>query len=232
MSIYAIADLHLSFGTNKPMDIFGQNWGNHWEKIKTDWLNKVTENDLVLLPGDFSWAMYLKDTYDDFKYLNNLPGKKILLKGNHDYWWTTLKSMREYLKENNFNNIDFLYNNSYLFENYIITGTRGWQWNDSEEDYKLLKREMLRLKLSLQDGVTNFGNDKKIIVCTHYPPFNTTKKEELNYIKLMNEYNVEKCIYGHLHGKAHNDAIQGNINGIEFRLVSCDYTDFKLQKII
>lgn len=232
MSIYAIADLHLSFGTNKPMDIFGENWGKHWEKIETDWLNKVTENDLVLLLGDFSWAMYLKDTYEDFKYLNNLPGKKILLKGNHDYWWTTLKSMREYLKKNNFNNIDFLYNNSYLFEDYIIAGTRGWQWIDSEEDYKLLKREMLRLHLSLQDGIKNFGNDKKIIVCTHYPPFNTTKNKELNHIKLMNEYNVEKCIYGHLHGKAHNDAIQGNIDGIEFKLVSCDYTSFKLQKII
>lgn len=231
MSIYAIADLHLSFGTNKPMDIFGENWGNHWEKIKSDWLQKVNEQDLVLLPGDFSWATYLKDTYEDFKYLNELPGKKILLKGNHDYWWTTLKSMRDYIKENNFSNIDFLYNNSYLYENYIIAGTRGWQWNDSEEDYKLLRREMLRLELSIQDGIKNFGTDKKIIICIHYPPFNTTKNKELNYIEIMKKYNVEKCIYGHLHGNSHKDAIQGNVDGIDFKLVSCDYTNFGLEKI-
>lgn len=231
MSIYAIADLHLSFGSNKPMDIFGENWGNHWEKIKTDWFKKVNEEDLVLLPGDFSWAMYLKDTYEDFKYLNELPGKKILLKGNHDYWWTTLKSMREYIKINNFLNIDFLYNNSYLYEDYIIAGTRGWQWNDSEEDYKLLRRELLRLELSIQDGVKKFGADKKIIVCTHYPPFNTTKKEELSYINIMKKYNVEKCIYGHLHGNSHKDAIQGNIEGIDFKLISSDYTNFTLEKI-
>ena len=119
MAIYAISDLHLSFGNNKPMDIFGVNWENHTEKIKTDWLKKVKNDDLVLLPGDFSWAMYLQDTYQDFEYLHNLPGKKLLLKGNHDYWWTTLKKMREYLKENEFENIDFIYNNSYLFEDKI-----------------------------------------------------------------------------------------------------------------
>ncbi len=231
MSIYAIADLHLSFGTNKPMDIFGENWGRHWEKIREDWLQKVKEQDLVLLPGDFSWATYLKDTYDDFKYLSELPGKKILLKGNHDYWWTTLKSMREYIKENNFKDIDFLCNNSYLYEDYIIAGTRGWQWNDSEEDYKLLRRELLRLEMSLKDGVEKFGTNKKIIVCTHYPPFNTTKNAELNYINLMKQYNVEKCLYGHLHSNAHKEAIQGIIDGIDFKLVSCDYTNFKLEKI-
>ena len=231
MSIYAISDLHLSFGTNKPMDVFGDNWGNHWEKIKKDWLEKVNDDDLVLLPGDFSWATYLKDTYEDFKYLSELPGKKILLKGNHDYWWTTLKSMREYLKENNFINIDFLYNNSYLYENYIIAGTRGWQWIDTEEDYKLLRREMLRLELSIQDGISKFGKDKKIIICTHYPPFNIIKNKELDYINLMKKYKVEKCIYGHLHGSAHKDAIQGNIDGIDFKLVSCDFTNFTLEKI-
>ena len=127
MSIYAISDLHLSFGDNKPMDVFGEAWENHTDKIKENWNKKVKENDLVLLPGDFSWAMYLKDTDKDFEYLNSLKGKKLLLKGNHDYWWTTLKKMREYLEENNFKNIDFIYNNSYLYEDKIIVGTRGWQ---------------------------------------------------------------------------------------------------------
>ena len=127
MAIYTISDLHLSFGENKPMDVFGINWENHTEKIKENWINTVKENDLVILPGDFSWAMHLKDTYMDFEYLNSLPGKKILLKGNHDYWWTSLKKMKEYLEKNNFSNIDFLYNNSFEFENRIIVGTRGWQ---------------------------------------------------------------------------------------------------------
>lgn len=113
MSIFAIADLHLSFGQNKPMDIFGQNWEGHFQKIKEDWEQKVSNEDTVLLPGDFSWATYLEDTYEEFSYLNNLPGQKLLLKGNHDYWWTTLTSMRKFLKENNFKQIDFIYNNSY-----------------------------------------------------------------------------------------------------------------------
>ena len=121
MSIFVIADLHLSFKNPKPMDIFGDNWENHAEKVKEDWKKKVTENDVVVLPGDFSWETYLKDTIQDFTYLNNLPGKKILLKGNHDYWWTTITSMRKFLQENQFTNIDFLYNNSYEFENKIFT---------------------------------------------------------------------------------------------------------------
>ena len=115
MSIYVIADLHLSFTQNKPMNIFGDNWTNHEEKIKQNWLEKVKPDDTVILPGDFSWATYLEDTKLDFEYLNNLPGKKILLKGNHDYWWTTLTSMRKFISDNNFENIDFLYNNSYCF---------------------------------------------------------------------------------------------------------------------
>ena len=231
MSIYAIADLHLSFGANKPMDIFGDNWEGHSEKIKQDWISKVNKDDLVLLPGDFSWAMYLKDTNLDFEYLISLPGKKLMLKGNHDYWWTTLASMRKYLQENDFENIDFLYNNSYEYGDYIICGTRGWTNMDNEEDRKVLKRERLRLQLSLEDGIKKYGTDKKIIVCMHYPPFNNIHDEEYNFVGLMKKYNVEKCIYGHLHGPSHKEAKEGMIDGIEFKLVSCDYTDFKLIKL-
>ena len=131
MSIYAISDLHLSFNTNKPMNIFG--WGDYEDKIKEDWIKKVNENDLVLLPGDFSWEMKLENTYKDFEYINNLPGTKILLKGNHDYWWNTLTKMENFVKANNFDNIFFLYNNSYEFENKIIVGTRGWTLTDEDE---------------------------------------------------------------------------------------------------
>ena len=232
MAIYAISDLHLSFGDNKPMDIFGVNWEKHTEKIKENWIKKVTDNDLVIIPGDFSWATYLKDTYMDFEYLNSMPGKKILLKGNHDYWWTSLKKMREYLEENNFQNIDFLHNNSYEFENKIIVGTRGWQDENNGEDKRITKREILRLELSIKDGIEKYGDKKEIIVCMHYPPFNYYDETEFSYINVMKKYNVTKCIYGHLHGNtAHKEAKEGKINDIDFKLVSCDYIEFDLAKI-
>ena len=232
MAIYSISDLHLSFGNNKPMDIFGTNWENHIEKIKKDWIKKVTNDDLVLLPGDFSWAMYLNDTYQDFEYLNNLPGKKLLLKGNHDYWWTTLKKMREYLEKNNFKNIDFIYNNGYLFDNKIIVGTRGWQAEDNSEGRKIIKREIIRLELSIKDGIKKYGEDKEIIVCMHYPPFNKYNEKSMSFLELMKKYNIKTCIYGHLHGEAsHKEAITGIIQNINFEMVSCDYLNFQLKKI-
>lgn len=146
MSIFVIADLHLSFKNPKPMNIFGDNWENHEQKIKEDWVAKVKEEDLVVLPGDFSWAMNLEDAYLDFQYLNELPGKKILLKGNHDYWWTTLTKMKNYLKENHFDTIDFLYNNSFLYEDTILTGTRGWSLHDLEGEAKILNRELRKTR--------------------------------------------------------------------------------------
>lgn len=209
MAIYTIADLHLSFADNKKMDIFGDNWIGHELKIKENWKNTVKENDLVVLPGDFSWAMYLKDTYEDFKYLSNLPGKKILLRGNHDYWWTTLKKMNNYLEENNYENIMFLQNNSYLYDNKIIVGTRGWS-EQEEKAEKILRRENMRLEMSIKDGIKKYGEDKEIIAFIHYPPFNNYAEEELNFIKTMKKYNIKKCFYGHIHGKdAWKDAIQG-----------------------
>ena len=229
MSIWAIADLHLSFNENKPMDIFGDNWKNHEEKIKKDWLSKVNDKDLVLLPGDFSWSMYLEDTLKDFEYINQLPGKKILLKGNHDYWWTTVTKMRNFLEEKNLKNIDFLHNNSYEYEGYIIAGTKGWALSGDEYDPKLIQREMLRLELSIQDGIKKYGDDKEIIVCMHYPP--TTKNGEMNFINIMKKYNIKQCLYGHLHSNAIQGAVEGEIRGIDLRLVSADGVDFKLVKI-
>lgn len=234
MSIYVIGDLHLSFSVDKPMDIFGNNWANHPEKIKNNWLSKVTEEDTVILPGDFSWATYLDDTYEDFKYLDSLPGRKIMSKGNHDYWWTTLKSMRKFLDDNDFKNIDFLYNNSYKVEDKVIVGTRGWEksWK-SEENYKILKRENDRLKLSIQDAIKNFGTDNEIIAFIHYPPFYKEQNvpEEIDFIKTLNDYNIKTCYYAHLHAEAHKEAREGLINGINYKLVSSDYLKFDLLKI-
>lgn len=230
MAIYTIADLHLSFSEEKPMSIFGENWKEHSKKIKENWINKVKPEDTIVLPGDFSWSMYLEDTYKDFEYLNSLPGKKLLLKGNHDYWWTTLTNMRKYLKENNFENIDFIYNNSYLVENKILTGTRGWNLLESENSNKMINRESIRLKLSIEDGIQKYGEDKEIIVFMHYPPITQSNKDS-EFIKIIKQYNIKYCYYGHLHGKSHQDAIEGEIQGINFKLVSADYLNFDLIKI-
>lgn len=263
MAIYTIGDLHLSFHENKPMNIFGDNWDNHEEKIKNNWIENVKENDLVVIPGDFSWSTYLKNTYEDFKYLNSLPGKKLLLKGNHDYWWTTLTSMRNFLKENEFETIDFIYNTAYEYENTIIAGTRGWSQTEESEDKKLLNREALRLELSLQEamklknetesklnsdkesenakevkkvkeGFDNENTEKEIIVFMHYPPItksNLANNEENEFIQIMKKYNVKRCYYGHLHGIAIKEAVEGEFLGINFKLVSADGLDFKLLKI-
>ncbi len=234
MAVFVIADLHLSFKNPKPMNIFGDNWDNHEDKIRCDWLDKVTDEDVVVLPGDFSWAMNLEDAYLDFKYLNDLPGKKLLLKGNHDYWWTTITKMRNYLTENGFDSIDFIFNNSYCFEDKILTGTRGWSLNDLEGEGKILNRELGRLELSLKEGISKFGNDKEIIVFMHYPPITNSSllnKSELKFVEVMKQYNVKKCYYGHLHSRSHKDAIEGIVDGIDFKLISGDYLDFKLLEI-
>ena len=234
MSIYVIGDLHLSFSVDKPMDIFGNQWENHAEKVKNNWIKKVNETDVVILPGDFSWATYLEETYKDFEYLNFLPGTKILSKGNHDYWWSTVTSMKKYLEQNDFKNIDFLYNNAFLIEDKIIAGTRGWiNTFRSEENYKILKRENERLIISLEKGINQYGKDKEIIVFLHYPPFyKEPVPEEIDFIKTMERYNVKKCYYAHLHTESHKDAIEGLHNGIEYKLISSDYLNFDLYKII
>ena len=225
MSIYAIGDLHLSFANPKPMNIFGNNWNNHEEKIKLDWISKVKEEDTVVLPGDFSWAMNLKDTKKDFEYINNLPGRKIMSKGNHEYWWTTVTNIKKFLKENNFSNIDFLYNNSIEVEDKLICGTRGWNLNlESETSNKIITREEIRLENSIQDAI-NKNLDKEIIVFMHYPPI---IKQNLNtgFFKILKKYNIKRCYYAHLHGNSIKEALNGVYDGIEFKLVSADGLDF------
>ena len=230
MAIYVIADLHLSFSQDKPMSIFGENWEGHSEKNKNNWISKVKPEDTVVLPGDFSWAMYLQDTYKDFEYLNSLPGKKLLLKGNHDYWWTTVTNMRNFLEENKFKNIDFIYNNSYLVENKILTGTRGWNLLDTENSSKMIKRESIRLQLAIEDGIKKYGDDKEIIVFMHYPPISNTNKKS-DFLKILKQYDIKRCYYGHLHGKSHQDAVEGIVDGIEFKLISADYLNFDVIKV-
>lgn len=237
MSIYIIGDLHLSFSQDKPMSIFGQNWEGHTEKIREDWLKKVKPEDTVILAGDFSWATYLEETYADFCYLNELPGKKILLKGNHDYWWTTVTSMKRYLQEKEIENIDFLFNNSFEIENKVFVGTRGWALLDSENSQKMIKREVDRLELSIKSAIEQYGEEKEMIAIMHYPPISTSSMKneytyESKFLEIMKQYHIKTCYYAHLHGASHKDAIEGEIEGINFKLISADYLDFKLEKIV
>ena len=159
-----------------------------------------------------------------------------MLKGNHDYWWTTVKNMKKYLEENSFNNIEFLHNNSFYIENKLIVGTRGWSLLDTENSLKMIKRETLRLELSIKDAINKYGEDKEIIAIMHYPPIHKNKmKNEYTYdsefLDIMKKYNVKKCYYGHLHGNSHQEAVEGNIDGIDFYLISGDYLGFKLKLI-
>ena len=236
MSIWTIADLHLSFCVDKPMNIFGENWDNYEDKVKQDWLSKVKEEDTVILGGDFSWGTYLEETTADFRFINDLPGTKILLKGNHDYWWQTIKSMDKFLKENSFENIYFLHNNSYFVDNKIIVGTRGWNFDFNDSDFeRIYERELIRLELSIKDGIQKYGEDKEIICFVHYPPITKNMIEngiKSKYLEILNKYNISRLYYGHLHGASLKEAVEGNIDGVDLKLVSSDYLKFELLKVI
>ena len=225
MSLFAIADLHLSFGVEKPMDIFF-GWKGYVEKLEKNWRDVVKKDDMVVVAGDISWGMNLKESYLDFKFLDSLPGNKILLKGNHDYYFDTKAKMDRFFLENGFSSLSFLYNNSYEYGEYSICGTRGWVNMPSEPfDEKILKREAGRLKFSLESA------KKKPIVFLHYPPiFCDGRSKEI--LDVLYENEVEDVYYGHLHGKSCKNAIIGKVDGINYNFISSDYLGFRLLKIL
>ncbi len=224
MSLFAISDLHLSFSSDKPMDVFG--WNNYEEILKTNWENVVSEDDTVLIPGDVSWAIYLEDAEADLRFIHNLPGRKIIMKGNHDYWWTTAKKMNEFISEKGFDSINFLFNNSFSYKNYAICGTRGWGNNGTaDEDARIWNREVQRLLLSI-------GSSRgDIICCLHYPPANLRGGISDEYIEIFKKHNIRHVIYGHLHGNHRAAMLPDEYEGIRFSLVSCDYLNFMPLKI-
>lgn len=228
MAIYSIGDLHLSFSTDKPMDIFGDLWADHAEKIRANWLKKVKAEDTVLLPGDTSWALTLEEAKVDLAWLHDLPGKKILIRGNHDYWWSTLNKMK-----NLFEDIDFVHNSYTPAQGYAICGSRGWITpNDSsftDHDSKIYKRELNRMKLSLESAVKDGYN--QCIVMLHYPPTND-KKEVSEMQALLAEYPVKHVVYGHLHTKhCWHLSLDGYHDGICYHMVSSDYLNFDLKAL-
>jgi hypothetical protein len=226
--IYGIGDLHLDYLKQKPMDIFGDNWIMHEEKIFNNWVKVVKEDDLVLIPGDVSWSLRMNEGIKDLSRVNDLPGMKVIIKGNHDYWWESKKKMDALGLEN----IYFIQNDSYIYKNIAIAGNRGWYPKDTEgftaHDKKMFERELSRLNLSL--STIREGVDKKIVML-HYPPFNFDLKPN-EFTSLMKEYNVDICIYGHLHSEGHKYVVEGNIEGIQYYCVSSDYIDFSPRKII
>lgn len=231
MSIFVMADLHLSSTTNKPMDIFGSRWTNYMEKIKKNWSAIVSDDDTVIVPGDISWAIDYNEAIEDFSFIDSLPGKKLLGKGNHDYWWGTMAKNRKFVEENNFKTIDFLYNNAYKIEDYIVCGTRGWYvdeklqntTNDAEYN-KIVAREASRLKMSLDEALKLRENNEEILVFFHFPPvFNSFVCTEI--LDVLKEYNIKNCYFGHIHG-VYNVPRRFEYEGISFTIVSSDYSNF------
>ncbi|SHJ34057.1 hypothetical protein SAMN02745975_01867 [Geosporobacter subterraneus DSM 17957] len=229
MKIYVIGDLHLSGSVEKPMGVFGLHWENHHEKIEYHWKAQVRDEDLVLVPGDISWAMRLEEAMIDLQWIHQLPGKKVLLRGNHDYWWGSVTKLNHL-----FQNMFFLQNNSFQFGDYSICGTRGWlcanPYKFDAQDEKVYNRELQRLKLSLES--TKGTGKNKIIVMTHYPPTND-KMEPSGFTEIYEAYGVEKVVYGHLHGSdGFRGALQGIHKGVQYYLTSCDFLDFKPLRIV
>ncbi len=231
MKIFAISDLHISTNTDKPMDVFGGNWIGYLDKIIADWQEKVSEDDLVLIGGDISWAMDIEDAKKDFEVLSNLKGKKVIIKGNHDFWWNAIGKVREMLP----NAFIALQNDSIRLDNLVVCGSRLWSVPGSpdfnEQDNKIYLREIERLRLSLKSAQKIMHEGDKLVALVHFPPFNV-KRENSAYTDLFEEYKVDAVVYGHLHGKSVRADKLVIKNGIKYYLTSCDQVENKLTEIL
>ena len=227
MALYAIGDLHLCLGAPKPMDIFGGAWVGYMDKLR-DGLSVIRPEDTTVLLGDLSWALDLSGAKADFAWINAIPGRKIILKGNHDYWWSTAAKFRKFCEENGFENLNLLNNNCYEYEGTAICGTRGWFLEEEQKPHnaKVLNRELLRLETSLKAA-----GERRKLCFLHYPPcYEGYRCPEI--IALMERYGVEDCYYGHLHGGSHRLAAQGRQGGLSYHLIAADFLGFRPLKIM
>lgn len=228
MALYAIGDLHLCLGAPKPMDIFGGAWVGYMQKLQ-EGIADIGPEDTTVLLGDLSWALDLAEAREDFAWIDQIPGRKIILKGNHDYWWSTASKFYRFCEENDFSNQFILNNNHYEYEGYAICGTRGWFFEEErsgEHDEKIFKRELCRLETSLQSA----GALPKIVFL-HYPPkYKGYECQEI--IDILKRYDVRQCYYGHLHGPSHALAMEGLWDGVEYKLVSADRLNFRPMRIL
>ncbi len=232
MSVYALSDLHLYKSIkDKPMDIFGPEWDNHMDKLKAG-CEILTENDVLLIPGDVSWAMYLNEAYEDFKFIEEIPGKKIISKGNHDYWWESHKKINAFVKQCGFTSLSFLHNNFFEYNGVALCGNKGYFYNPSaftEEasnphDKLLYERELLRMELSLK--MASDEGFSQIIFQTHYPPTKNNLEPDEIVMELFDKYGVTHCVYGHLHAHSQKNKIEGVFGSTEFVFASCEYLGF------
>lgn len=238
MSIYALADLHLALSNpEKSMDVFGSRWEGYIPKIKDNWMKTVTDSDTVLIPGDISWATYIDKAEEDFRFISDLPGTKLLSRGNHDFWWTTMKKMEDYFAQKDFDNLQFIRTNVAQVEECLISGTRGWMIEskasiEGSDNRKIYEREKLRLGMCIDKlNETDPEHSKKHILMIHYPPL-TSNQEFTEFAEIISDGGVDICVYGHLHGKAHKKAFEGEFGGTRFICASADYVGFKPVKII
>ncbi|MBQ9851618.1 MAG: metallophosphoesterase [Ruminiclostridium sp.] len=227
MALYVIGDTHLSLGSSKPMDVFGGAWEGYVEKL-TEGLSVLTDEDTLVIAGDVSWGMSLEESEKDFAWLNSWPGKKIILKGNHDYWWNTASKMNRFFQEKGFDTLHILHNNCHYYGDIALCGTRGWFYEEEKEGQsaKVFNRELQRLETSLKAA----GEAEKLCFL-HYPPYYT------GYIcqpilDILEKYRVKTCYYGHLHGGSHRLAVQGERGGVAYRLISADFLKFRPEKIM
>lgn len=220
LSVYAISDLHLSFGSDKPMDIF-KGWENHCERIKANWNRLVKMEDTVILPGDFSWALKLEDTKEDFLFLDSLNGQKIILKGNHDLWWGTKTKILQFFEKNEIKTVRVLFNDAFLVEGLSICGSRGWFYDNKDQSKKIILREANRLETSIKEGIKLGG---ELTVFLHYPP---VYKDYVcgEILETLKKYDIKTVFHGHIHGAPFHNATD-NFDGIDFKLISCDCIDF------
>ena len=226
MSLFTISDLHLSLSADKPMDVF-YGWKNYMERLTANWNRVVNENDTVVIPGDISWALKLEEAAEDFKYLDSLPGKKIILKGNHDLWWSTMKKLNAFFEKNNIKTVQCVFNNSVEAEGVGICGSRGWFFDNPVADKKIIHREAGRLEASIVDCEKR---ELHPIVFLHYPPvYEDSKCDEI--LDVLKNHNIKTVYHGHIHGSGfHKSVIE--YDGISFKLVSCDCIDFTPFRII
>ena len=231
MSLYVIADTHLSFGTDKPMDIF-KGWTDYTDRLASSWRELVNEEDTVVIPGDISWAMNTEDTYEDFAFLNALPGTKLIGKGNHDYWWGTMRKMEKYLADNKFDSLHFLFNNAYLVDGISVCGSRGWFFDaagdNGEENEKVILREAGRLRRSIEEGIALGGEP---VAFMHYPVVTDEGACE-PLLNVLKEYGVKRCYFGHIHGDRSGRYNDFTAEGIRFSLISADNLAFCPKKVM
>lgn len=228
MSLFVIGDTHLSLSTDKPMDIFG-GWKNYMQRLEENWRSVVQPQDTVIIPGDVSWGMSLEQAKEDFLFLHRLPGKKILMKGNHDYWWATRAKMESFLEGNGLDSLSILHNNAVSVEGLSLCGSRGWMFEQGQEhDKKIINREACRIRASLQDA-QRFGEQEKVLFL-HYPPV-FMQDSIPEFFEVMNQYGVRRCYYGHIHSQGCRFAFQGEWCGVQLEMVSADYLRFMPKKI-